>query len=134
VTSDDSVLARADKSNSAIRNPSSHTLKEDETSENPLRDTGAMRFFEESSPTASFLSQANKNIEQLKGKFHDQRLQFHAESSLSELANTFSAINFEESSDVRKNVRDFRPNNDVFFIPEIEEGSRLIQSKLPHYT
>ncbi|KAH8594957.1 hypothetical protein B0O99DRAFT_167894 [Bisporella sp. PMI_857] len=77
--------------------------------------------------TTSFLSQANNNIEQLKGKLTDQRLYSSAENSLSELSSTFAALDFEDESDVRMNVREFLRNRDAFFIPTADEGRRMIE-------
>ena len=79
---------------------------------------------------ASFLFQANNNIGQLKGKFWDKTFHTNAESSLFELSSTFAAVNFDGSSNVRTNMRNFRRNNEVFFIPEKEEGMMMIQSNL----
>lgn len=81
------------------------------------------------SPTASFMAQANSNIDKLKGKFCDQSFQKSAENSLSDLSNSFAAVNFDDGSTVQTSVRSFRRNNEVFFIPGREEGMRMMQSK-----
>jgi hypothetical protein len=81
------------------------------------------------SSAAFFLPQANSNIGQLKGKCRDKTFETNAERSLSDLTKTFAAVNFDASSNVRENVRSFRRKNEVFFIPEKEEGMKMMQSK-----
>jgi hypothetical protein len=102
-------------------------------SETLLKDDHGRPFYIGPSPTASFLSQANKNIDQLRNKFLDQGFQTSAENSLSELSNTFAAVHFEDVSNVRMNVRMFRRSNEAFFIPGKEEGLEMIQSKSLFY-
>jgi hypothetical protein len=94
-----------------------------------LNDENGRSFYLGPSPMASLLSQANNDIHHLKDKFGDRNLQKSAEGSLSELSMTFAAINFEDASNIRTNVRNFRRSSEIFFIPEKEEGLRMIQSK-----
>lgn len=126
-----SVSENASTSHATGSYASPHDHEQSEcVAEELLSDGHGRSFYLGPSPTASFLSQATTNIGQLKGKFWDQNFQTNAESSLSELSKTFTAINFDESSSVRANVRTFRRNNEVFFIPEKDEGMMMMQSKL----
>ena len=79
-------------------------------------------------PTASSLSQPSHNIGDLSEKFGEQSFHKNVANSLSELSETFAAVNFEDPSNVKRNVRDFRRNNELLFIPEKDEGLQLIQS------
>ena len=107
----------------------SEKQKAERITETLLSDEYGRPFYLGPSSTASFLSQANSNINQLKGKVCDRNVQINAESSLSDLSNALAAVNFDESANVRTNVRDFRRNNEIFFIPENDEGTMMIQSK-----
>lgn len=79
------------------------------------------------SPVASFLSQASNNTGTSKDTFPDPMLQSNAEESLTELSDTFAAIDFQDAADVRRNVRNFRRIREIFFIPGKEEGLQLIE-------
>lgn len=60
---------------------------------------------------------------------HDARLHKNAEDSLANLSSTFAAVGFHDPSEARRKARQFKRTNEVFFIPEKEEGMHLMECK-----
>jgi hypothetical protein len=61
--------------------------------------------------------------------FQNFDLQSGAEKGLSELSDSFTAVNFADASNIRADVKSFRRANEVFFIPRKGEGEWLIESR-----
>jgi hypothetical protein len=95
-----------------------------------LNEDSSSPFYLGPSTTATFLSQANSDIDKLKTSFGDPNLRSHAQDSLSELSNAFATAHFSNTSDIRRSVREFRRKSEVFFIPSQEEGLQLMESTL----
>ena len=109
--------------------PEAEDVRDISLSEKLLRDDSGQTFYLGPSPTASFLSQATSNVERVKDTFESFDLQSGAERGLSDLSDSFSAVGFEDASNIRANVKSFRRANEVFFIPRRDEGERLIDSR-----
>ncbi|KAF8859330.1 hypothetical protein BDZ45DRAFT_783091 [Acephala macrosclerotiorum] len=57
----------------------------------------------------------------------DARLHKNAEDSLADLSSTFAAAGLHDPSEARRKIRQFKRTNEVFFIPEKEEGIHLME-------
>ncbi|KAE8445521.1 hypothetical protein EG329_013284 [Mollisiaceae sp. DMI_Dod_QoI] len=90
-----------------------------------LKDDTGQPFYIGPSPMATFLSQADSNIGKAMNDFRDAQLHRNAEDSLADLSSTFASVGFQDANEVRKNVQSLKRSNEIFFIPEKEEGLYL---------
>jgi hypothetical protein len=70
-----------------------------------------------------------RDIVDMQIRSQDPELQRSAENGLSELTKSFTADQFDYGSNVHLNVRNFRRSNEVFFIPEKDEGTKMIAGR-----
>lgn len=112
--SDKDIIA---DSNSFVKPPARDGEKNEHTNDDP------------SAP--SILSQAKSSITtaEMKSSNLEPGLQRDAENGLSYLTTIFSEGSFDDP-DIYSNVKHFRRQREVFFIPDKAEGDRMIQSKL----
>lgn len=78
---------------------------------------------------ASLLGEVTRNIVDMQIRSRDPELQQSAENGLSELTKSFAADNFDDDSNIHLKVQNFRRRNEVFFIPEKEEGIRMVEGR-----
>lgn len=110
--------------NKDIINDSGHSV------ESPSSD-GKLADLNDDTSGPSILSQAKNSITtaEMRSSNLEPGLQRDAENGLSYLTTSFSEGKFDDP-DIYSNVKHFRRQREVFFIPEKTEGERMIQSKM----
>lgn len=98
--------------------------------ESPSSD-GKLEHLNDDTSGPSILSQAKNSITtaEMRSSNLEPGLQRDAENGLSYLTTSFSEGKFDDP-DIYSNVKHFRRQREVFFIPEKAEGERMIQSKM----